>query len=408
MKIAFFVDSFPSLSQTFIIDQICALLDAGHNVKIYAKFPSGEKKVHPKVTQYRLQERVKYLMPRNKPLRLIYGILLIFVNLFIRPAEVIKSLNIIKYGDVALSGRLLYSVIRFSGLDFDIIQCHFGPSGVTAVFLRELGLIKGKIITAFHGYDISRFLVKNSASVYKELFSKGEFFLPACNYFAERLENLGVNPQKISVHPMGVDTDILKYRQRQKTSGEKIKIITIGRLTEKKGYKYVIKAIAELKKSRTDFVYWIVGAGHLRQSLEKLGSELGVTECLKFFGSVDSKTVSQLLYDSDIFVLASVTAESGDQEAMPVVIKEAEAVGLPVIVSDHSGLPEAVIDGQTGFIVPEKNAELIAERLNYLIDHPQDRIKMGQKGRELVERKYESKKLNRRLIELYERVLNES
>ncbi len=405
MKIAFFVDSFPSISQTFIIDQICALLDSGHEVDIYAKFDSGDRKVHSKVKEYQLHEKVKYLMPRNKLVRLIRGVFLILINFFLKPVKVIKSLNFLKYGDVALSGRLFYSVISLSGLKYDIIQCHFGPSGVTAVFLRELGLIEGKIITAFHGYDISRFLIKNPVKVYKELFERGDFFVPACKYFAQRLEEFGVNSQKIQVHPMGVDTDNFKYIERQTGVDSKTKIITIGRLVEKKGYEYVIKAVAELKKSRTDFVYRIVGDGPLRKSLESLADELDVSDLIEFFGSVDSTKVLELLYDSDIFVLTSVTAENGDQEAMPVVIKEAAATGLPVIVSEHSGLPEAAIEGKTGFIVPEKNNGLLAERINYLMDNPQECIRMGREGRELVVQKYKSSRLNQQLINLYKQIL---
>ena len=105
--------------------------------------------------------------------------------------------------------------------------------------------------------------------------------------------------------------------------------------------------------------------------------------------------------------LPSITASNGDQEGIPVVLMEAQATGLPIISTYHTGIPEVVIDGKSGFLVHEKDVDALAEKLEYLIKHPEIWPEMGRYGRKHVEEKYDIKKLNQQLVKIYQNLIEE-
>ena len=105
-------------------------------------------------------------------------------------------------------------------------------------------------------------------------------------------------------------------------------------------------------------------------------------------------------------MLSSVTDSEGDQEGQGLVLQEAQAMGLPVVSTLHNGIPESVLDGQSAFLVPERDVEALAEKLSYLIEHPEVWPGMGQAGRTYVEEYFDLHKLNDQLVEIYQQLLN--
>ena len=407
MKIAFIVGGFPTLSETFILNQITGLLDMGYDVEIFAQFNPQERKVHADIEKYQLMRRVHYFnIPHNKIKRILKAIFLIIKNFHKAPLKILKSLNVFRYGKTALSLRLLYTLIPFLDKKFDIIHCHFGPNGIIGAYLKEIG-ISGKLITTFHGYDMSTFIVNNGNNVYEKLFLNGNLFLPISDYWKRKLIRLGCDEKKIIVHRMGIDLKKFKFSERIKQPGEPIKILTIGRLVEKKGHEYAIRAIAKVVKKYRNIEYLIAGDGPLRNKLEGLVQELGIEKHVKFLGAIEQNEVLKLYQQAHIFVLPSITASNGDQEGIPVVLMEAQATGLPVISTYHTGIPEVIVEGKSGFLVPEKDVDALAERLEYLIEHPEIWPEMGRYGRKFVEEKYDIKKLNQKLVEIYQKLIEE-
>jgi len=405
MKVAFIVGRFPALSETFILNQITGLLDMGYDVEIFAQVNPNEKKVHSDVKKYHLIERTHYFsMPRNKIKRILRAVYPIITNFHKGPIKTMKSLNIFKYRKKALSLTLLYLLIPFLDKKFDIIHCHFGPNGIIGSLLKEIG-VEGEIITTFHGYDMSTFILSNGSDVYKDLFLNGDLFLPISEFWKKKLVKLNCNEKKIMVHRMGINFKKFKYSERKIQPGEPVKILTIGRLVEKKGHEYAIKAIAKIVKKHKNLAYIIAGDGSLRGKLESLVSELGVGNYVKFLGVVEQNEVIKLYKQVHIFILPSVTANNGDQEGIPTVLMEAHATGLPIISTYHSGILEVVINAKSGFLVPERDIDALVEKLQYLIEHPELWSKMGRFGREFVEKHYNIKKLNQRLVEIYQNLI---
>ncbi|MHC4122828.1 MAG: glycosyltransferase [Planctomycetota bacterium] len=407
MKIAFIVPLFPTLSETFILNQITGLLDMGHDVKIFAKNNPKEGKTHDAIKKYNLMTRAYFFkIPQNKVMRFMKGLYLLFFNFYKDPIKIFSSLNIFRYGKFALSLKALYYLIPFLWANFDIIHCHYGTTGIMGVVLKEIGL-KAKIITTFHGFDISSIILDQGQGIYKDLFSKGDLFLSICNYSTNKLIKLGCDERKISPHHIGIDLQKFEYQYRSIHNNECLRILTIGRLTEKKGHEYSIRALAEVAKKHRNIQYLIAGQGPLRSELESLVEKLGIQDKVEFLGALEQEEAVVFYRKAHIFILPSISAKDGDKEGTPTVLIEAQAMGLPVISTNHSGIPEIIIDGKSGFLVPEKDVDGLTDKIEYLIEHPEIWPEMGRCGRKFVEDHYNIKELTQQLVKIYESVLNE-
>ena len=415
MKIAFIVTLFPSLSETFILNQITGLIDRGYEVDIYAYGPGKDPKMHEDVEKYNLLGRTFYFgafypqIPENRLLRLLKAMTLIIKNCYKNPMALLRSLNVFSFGKEAASLRILYKIIPF--LDkgqYDIVHCHYGPNGSLAALLKDTGALRGKVITVFHGFDMTRFIKKNGKKVYDYLFKKGDLFLPISKRWKDELITLGCSEDKIHVHRMGIDTQRYQFSIRRPKDNGKVTILTIARLVEKKGVRYGIQATAKVLEEYPDVEYTIIGDGPLRDEIETLVDTLNLRNKVTLLGWKKQEEITELMHDFDILLAPSVTSEDGDQEGIPVVLMEAMAQGLPVVSTYHSGIPELVQDGESGFLVPERDIDALAEKLKYLIKHQELWPAMGQAGRKYVEDNYDIHKLNDRLIEIYRRLLSQN
>ncbi|MBD1804924.1 glycosyltransferase [Microcoleus sp. FACHB-SPT15] len=409
MRIAFFVTYFPILSETFILNQITGLIDRGHEVDIYANQPGDRDKMHPDVERYRLLDRTYYIpeFPKNLFFRLLKGLGLVFANLSKAPLVLLRSLNVFKYGKEAASLWLLYLTIPLlNKKPYDIIHCQFGTDGLKGMWLRDIGAITGKLITTFRGYDISTYIQEHGEQFYDKLFAAADFFLTNCEFFRRRVIKLGCDEKKTVVHGSGIDCSRFVFTPRYPSPDGMIRIATTGRLVEKKGIEYSIRAVAKLAKTYPNLEYNIMGDGPLRNNLQQLIQELGVSNIVKLLGQKPQQEIIEILNKSHIFTAPSVTAKDGNQDAPVNVLKEAMAMGLPVVSTYHGGIPELVEDGISGFLVPERDVYGLAEKLGYLIKHPEIWHQMGRSGRAYVEQHYDTNKLNDQLVEIYRHLLN--
>ncbi|PPS45895.1 glycosyltransferase [Chroococcidiopsis sp. TS-821] len=415
MKIAFVVLGFPELSQTFILNQITGLIERGHSVDIYAFQESEVKasKVHPDVEKYQLLARTYYYsipdLPKNLLWRYLKASSLLATKLNKSPGIWLRTLNVFQHGKRAISLRPLYRVIPLLGKprQYDIVHCQFGPCGIEAMILRKFGLMQGKLVVSFRGFDISEFIQQYGNGVYDQLFNVGDFFLTNCEYFRQRLLKLGCPEDKVMVHRSGLDCERFIFNPPKIDIANKIQIVTNGRLVEKKGIEYAIRAIAELIKSKPNIEYKIIGDGPLKQQLQQLITDLGVSDRVKLLGWKDQEEIIEILKKSHIFVAPSVTAKNGDQDAPVNVLKEAMAIGIPVISTYHGGIPELIEDNVSGFLVPERDAGAIAQKITYLLDNPQIWDSVTRAARAQVEAGYDLQKLNNELVEIYQQLLTQ-
>ncbi|AOX00994.1 colanic acid biosynthesis glycosyltransferase WcaL [Moorena producens PAL-8-15-08-1] len=410
LKIAFFVGHFPILSETFILNQIAGLIERGHQVDIYALQgdTADKSKVHPIVEKYKLIQKTYYAptIPKNPIVRWLKCFYLLLANLDKKSWKLLPFFNIFKYGKDGISSRLIYQAVPLlPSKSYDIIHCQFGTFGLSGLFFRKIGLIQGKLVTIFRGHDISRAIQEYGDHVYDQLLSTGDFFLANCEFFRGRVLKLGCPEQKIVVHGSGIDCRKFAFTPRKLPADGKVRIVTTGRLVEKKGIEYCIKAVAKLSNTNQNIEFSIVGDGPLRQQFEQLIKELKIYNLVKLLGWKQQQELVKILDNSQIFLAPSVTAADGNQDAPVNTLKEAMAMGLPVISTFHGGIPELVEDGVSGFLVPERDADAIADKLSYLIEHPEIWPEMGKAGRARVEEKYDMEKLNDELVFIYQELL---
>ncbi len=410
MRIAVVVTSFPSVSQTFVLGQITGLIDRGHEVDIYAAAsePEAGGAEHAVVREYGLVRRARYQPARalNAPrLRRLAAAVYVLARYWWRdPAT---AWRVVKGPPERLGFAsrlaLLNAGAPFAGRGrYDALLCHFGPNGRRIAQLRRAGLVRGKIATVFHGYDMSRYLLTAGEHAYKRLFTEGELFLPVSDFWRSRLIELGCPPEKIAVHHMGIELSKFPLPRRRGTrDDDTIRLLSVARLVEKKGVEYAIRAVARLRGATERRIeYRILGDGPLRHELEELVRELEVGDSVQLAGEADERGVREAMLDSDIFVAPSVVAEDGDMEGVPVSIMEAMASRLPVVSTVHSGIPELVHDGISGLLVPERDPAGLARALARLADDARLRRRMGMAGRHVVERGYDLDDLNDRLVDV--------
>jgi colanic acid/amylovoran biosynthesis glycosyltransferase len=409
MKIAFIVTHFPSLSETFILSQITGLLDQGHQVEIFAVAYSPTEKVHTEIATYQLLQRTHYFahIPANKVWRVLKAIYLALRYYTPHHLQTLfQTLNVVKHGTEALRLNLLYYALPFLGKTFDIIHCHFGYNGLIGANLKKVG-IPGKYLTSFYGNDLTSFIYEYGINLYNDIFVHGDLLLPLCQYFYDKLQAYGCAPEKICIHPVGLDIQTFTPSSPKSPLDGTIQLLTIARLVGQKGYEFAIKALALLVKKHPNIHYTIAGDGPLESDLNALVSQLHLSPYVTFIGAVNQTEMIELYNRSHIFLHPSVTDANHDQEGTPRVLLEAQAMELPIVSTLHSGIPEIVLDQQSGFLVPEKDVEAIAEKLCQLIEHPERRSQMGAIGRTFVKNHFEIHALNRRLLEIYERLISQ-
>ena len=399
MRIAYLVAEYPRISETFVQSEIERHRAAGLDVTVVSLFPCSDKRLRTDVP-------VECLDVHPTPsVRLLLASAAVLRMLRTAPRAALESVRYRKYRDLVRRQLVCRLLERWPGpVDrFDIVHSHFGPMGLLASALRHAGRSRAALVTTFHGVDISETVDRYGQRYYAPLFAVGDRFLGVSEYWANSLRSMGAPADRIRVQHMGVDCDKLTFRPRSREDRAHTQLISIGRLTEKKGHEYTLRALALLRAQspELDVRLDIVGGGPLRGDLLALRAELGLEQNVQLHDSLPHARVVELLEQADLFVLPSVTARSGDMEGIPVSLMEAMAQGLPVVSTQHSGIPELVAHERCGLLVPERNVAELARALAQLVREPTRWEPMGREGRAIVEREFDSARLGEQLRQDY-------
>jgi glycosyltransferase involved in cell wall biosynthesis len=288
----------------------------------------------------------------------------------------------------------------------DLIHAHFGPDGVYAMAVAEK--LQIPFLVTFHGYDITisrkalwrkgKFLYYQLLFHEEELKRKAAAFIAVSQFIRSKLLEKNYPEEKIIQHYIGVDTAKFSPGKR----ADERYILCVGRHTQKKGIDTLLRAFAQVADKHPDVSLIQVGTGALTNELHTLVKTLGLEQRVRFLGAQTHETVLDLMRGAEIFALASQTAENGDCEGLPIVINEASACGIPVVSTKHSGIPEAILDGETGFLVAEKDDLTLAQKLNIILCDPALGEKMGRQGREFVCEKFDLFKQTLKLEAIYD------
>jgi colanic acid/amylovoran biosynthesis glycosyltransferase len=361
LKILFVAYYFPHLSQVFVQDQIVTLIKNGHLINIHSFDKQRHKKIQSDVKKYELISKTTY-------------------------GKNIPNLN-----------------------SHDIIYVQFGNLGPMTIRQARKSGFKGKLVVCFRGNDLTGY-VNRDPHRYDELFKSADLFLPVCDYFKQKLIVMGCDEKKILVHHSAIDTKKFAFKDRKIHTNEPITLVTVARLTEKKGIVYAIEAVAQVVKKYPNVRYIIVGdedrlLGY-RKKVEDLIVAHHLEDNVRLFGWATHEEVLKVLDLAHIFILPCVTAASGDQEGIPNALKEAMAVGIPVITTYHAGNAELVEDGESGFLIQEKDSDALANRIIHLIEHKKTYNRFAKNGRKKIVSEFDIKKTVQRLESIFHSLID--
>lgn len=408
LNIGIIIGPFPTLSETFIVNQITALIDEGHNVKLFSSRKRDATVVHNNIIEYNLFEKVmfKEKPSANKGKRLLRFFKLIFQHATtINWSLLFKSLNFFKYGKRALNLEVFFER-KFFILNkrFDVVHVHFASRAIYIAAYKAEGFIKNaKLVVSFHGYDINPSKIEFYKSYYKTMFEQTDYFTVNTMYTKEIL--LQANPALTNVHilPESLDTDLFKRKKDKPRVDDTFNIVYCGRLVPFKGGVLLPLIMDELRqRGYTNISLKIIGDGELKDEIKKEIERLGLQNAIRLVGAITQEEIIEIFNNSDVFLLPGVYDKAdGRAENQGLVIQEAQAMELPVVVSDVGGMKYGLIPNKTGFLVDENDINGFADQLEKLIKDPQAAKIMGAEGRKYVVENYQSKNLVRDLLDIY-------
>jgi colanic acid/amylovoran biosynthesis glycosyltransferase len=408
VRVAWLTALFPVLSEIPFLNQIVGLVERGHEVDIYADGPQAGGPFHPDVERLGLRARTSYPIrwPAGRLERWREAARVIAAHRGRERRILLRTLDPSRFWHRAWTLDQLRRTARFLPLRaYDICYCAFGMDAPHALRLRRLGVLGGALAVAFRGADTTKYVARRGPRVYGRTFREARVLLPVCDFLGRRLVQLGAPADRVVVHRTGIDLDRWPFRERHPHVPGSLRVVTVGRLVEKKGIAQVLRALRLLSDRGIRAEYRVYGDGPLREPLAALAVGLGLSAQVSFEGRRGQEEVREGLERADVLVAASVTAADGDEEGIPNVLKEAMASGMPVVATRHAGIPELVEDGASGWLVPERDEAALADALARLAAEPERWPAMGRAGRARVEREYDIRRLNDQLAALLETLI---
>ncbi|MED3846669.1 glycosyltransferase [Peribacillus frigoritolerans] len=284
----------------------------------------------------------------------------------------------------------------FEEQDIIAIHAHHGSHGQEILPVCEKYNIP--LIVSIRGRDGSDRpeIFKKNAKRYSALNKHGAHYYPVCQYLAEGLRRLGIPAKNMHVLYGGIELDLFPYANRILPTVGEIRVLSVGRLVDKKGFVTLIKAFKHIYTQYPNARLHIIGAGEDEKRIKSTIAEYNLKDVVFLRGAMDSKQVSDELKKAHIFCLASQTANNGDIEGIPNALKEAMASGVPVVSTRHAGIPELIEHQRTGYLAPEKNDMELAKGIQFFIENPDVWTDYTERARKVIEEKFD---VNKQIIE---------
>jgi len=296
-----------------------------------------------------------------------------------------------------------------------LIHIYFGHIGVHLLPLLDLLAAEQQLavsrripaIVSFHGADADvDFDQPAHRDAICRVFERASVLLVRSESLAERLRDHGAPSEKIRLHRTGIPREQIAFKQRRSPDDGAWRLLQSCRLITKKGLITSLRAFAEFSRTFPKACLTIAGEGPQLPELTQLASELGISERVNFTGFVSQPELRGLEYASHIFLHPSERGPDGDQEGVPNAMLEAMASGLPVAATFHGGIPEAVEDRISGYLVPERDSNALAQALLQMASAQDELPRMSKAAAERVAAEFDSKLQANRLEQIYHEVVD--
>lgn len=314
------------------------------------------------------------------------------------------------FGAVAqrLAPKLNTAAFNFSlarhlrSLGADAVLAEYGTTG--AYLVEGCKKARVPLFVHFHGYDASiRTVLDSNRDAYRKMFDYASGIVAVSEAMKNRLLSLGAPPERLHLNTCGVDPDRFAGGNPE-TKGPVF--LGVGRFVEKKAPYLTVLAFSKVVQAVPDARLIMVGDGPLLGPCKRLAAALGLGSTIEFLGVQGSSRISELMRNARAFVQHSLEADDGDCEGTPVAVIEAQMTGLPVVSTRHAGIPDVVVDGETGFIVHEGDADGMSDRMLQLARDPELAGRMGRAARKRAEAHYTLDRHLNQLAEMIESGVN--
>ncbi|MCX8148583.1 glycosyltransferase family 4 protein [Thermaurantimonas aggregans] len=408
IRIGIVVINFPITSETFILTKVIGLIENNFDVCIFSsnKSKNWEKFNLTKNQIENLKKRI-ILSPlayrKNYVVFIFYSIYLFINKFFFHPKKVVNvffdELKFSKLHGTSLMSNFLHKLI-FVGEKLDIIHIEFDFQAFGLMNLKKI--CGGKLVLSGRGSINRTSIPYRYEYFYREIYEKVDYYHFISLYLYKEAVNKGLSVEKPWKLIMPAIDLSLFSPKKIKNQDSKIIITTVARLSWAKGYEFMIDAIAKVYQKYQNIKYLIVGDGEYIEAIKYAAyqNDLIKNNVVEFVGSVSRSEVNVYLNMTDIFLLASL------DEGFCNAVIEAQAMEIPVICSDAGGLPENIEHNVTGFIVPRRDSDAIADKIIFLIENPDLRLKMGKAGRIRALTYFDLKQQNKLFFDLYNEVLS--
>jgi glycosyltransferase involved in cell wall biosynthesis len=304
-----------------------------------------------------------------------------------------------------ISDAELSALLRvLNGIDARLLHIYFGQIAVH--LLPLIRTWENPSIVSFHGADVT---VDMNKPAYREatqqMLAAVKLVLVRSESLKRALANLGCDPKKIELQRSGIPLEEFPFHERSFPANGEWRFVQAGRLIEKKGLPVSFRAFAVFLRQYPNATLTIAGEGPLLDDLQKLARELSIDERVSFAGFISQKELRDIYYGSHIFLHPSQTGHDGNQEGVPNSMLEAMVSGLPVFATEHGGIPEAITNGVSGVLVPERDHETLAQALLKAANDPVFLSRIARTGAEFVRENFDLQTQAYRLEEVYLRTI---
>lgn len=301
------------------------------------------------------------------------------------PLRVRAMARALRVGGQASTARAVEYASLFRTVGVDVVLAEYGTTG--AIVHEACARVGLPLVVHFHGYDASRTdTLDLYREAYTEMFDRASALVVVSRAMRDRLIVEGAPADKTVLNPYGVDLSTFRASAPQSAPPT---FLAVGRLVEKKAPHLLVLAFAEVHRRHPEARLRIIGDGDLFHVVRDLVGALALTEAVDLLGAQPHHIVATEMQRARAFVQHSVTAASGDAEGTPVSILEAGGSGLPVVSTHHAGIPDAVADGETGYIVDEHDVGAMADRMAALAADPGLAGRLGAAARARITEHYD-------------------
>lgn len=396
MKILYLTTSFESLTLTFVAREINALRRLGADIALLglrrgAAFAAAEPECDISGCMHLYPVSAPRMLAASlgcaagRPRRFFRAVRAALASPLDGPRTKLKLL----YQLGAAAAKI--AAVEAAGVDH--IHAHLAsPPGNVAMFL---GLLTG-IPYSFTGHAADLYREPEALDVKLKL-AAGVVAISEYNLAHYRRLHPGLRRAEV-IH-CGVDPDRFAFRRRE-ACGEPLRILAVGRAAEKKGFVHLLEALALLDRENVAWTGHLVGDGPLLPDLRVRAAELGLDR-LELTGALQQPRIRELLDRADVFVLPCVQAADGDIDGIPVALMEAMACGCPVVSTRVSGIPELVVDGETGLLADPADPRGLADAVKRLVADPELTAYLSAAGREHVAARFNQDVEARRLLDFF-------